>query len=176
MEQITDGGHAGLEERNGGGCRRESHKHEERKPNPRSGRTERRKHLRQRDEHEPRSSIHRRMDSLLRRGHSVAAVLRDQFRRHARLNRKHVDDRDDHQTCNERDQRIEDLNAAHGTLNRVLALHIGPIRDHDAHGERERVEHLSHRAENRLGEHRQGEMPIDRERLEVGLEIVFEST
>ena len=59
--------------------------------------------------------------------------------------RERKDCRNDHQTGQERNQRIKDFNVSNRLFQVVLFAHVRAVSNHDAHGKGHGIEKLSHR-------------------------------
>ena len=158
LQEVAERGDAGFVERDGRSRGREDDEREEREAEPCAGASEHGEHLRQRDEHQSRTLTHRLLDGR------------------SRLHGEEVDDRDDHKARDDCDERIEDLDAADAPLDRIRLLHIRAVRHHNAHRQRERIEHLAHRAENRLAERGERELPFGvAQAVEVRQQVVADA-
>ena len=63
------------------------------------------------------------------------------------------DCRNNHQTSQQSNTRVEQLNLSDRLLNVLAIRHIGAVGDHDAHGQRHGVEHLTHSTEQGIRGH-----------------------
>lgn len=58
-----------------------------------------------------------------------------------------IDGGDDHQSCEERDARVENFDLVVGLVEVDIVLDVAAVGDHDAHADTEREEELTHRVE-----------------------------
>ena len=122
MRGVLNNGHAGFSERDGAGQCREHHEQEEQEAHDRGNAAHLIEHVGQDYEHQRRAGL---------RGNSLGGAHSHERCRH------------DHQTSQEGIAGIEELDTTHGLLKVVGLLHVGAIRDHNAHGQRQAVEHLT---------------------------------
>ena len=119
---VLNDGHAGFGERDGAGQRGKYHQKEEKEAHDRSDAAHLIEHGGQDHEHQRRPGL---------RGNSLGGA-------HSHERCGH-----DHQTSQEGIAGIEELDTTYGLLQVVGLLHIGAIRDHDAHCQRKAVKHLT---------------------------------
>ena len=121
--------------------RGETKREEEHRANDAPHAAHRGKDLRQADERQARAA-----------GHALGAE-------------ENIDRRNDHQTCEEGNARVEDLDLVVGLVEVNVVLDVTAVGDHDAHAHAEGEEELAHRVKHDVQETRDGQP------REVGLNV-----